>query len=282
MNEQAIDKLTPEDIRAMDYNEAVGLVRETNRPPGGAKSIAKIAAHSFLDPTSKVLEIGTSTGFTAHELAKLVGCHITAIDVLPLSLAEAKARAERDGVLRFIDFELQDASQTTYQDSAFDMVFCGNVTSLIGNREKALTEYCRVLRTGGFLAAIPMYYVRKPADEMVQRVSDALHVDIKPAYEDFWLDFFLRRPLELYWSENYAFDYIEDQKIDHYVDNIMSSSHLHPMKAETKQTLDTCYKEFIYLFRDNLSHMGYTLMLLRKDLNPIDPELFTARIVNPA
>ena len=34
------------------------------------------------------------------------------------------------------------------------------------------------------------------------------------------------------------------------------------------------------LFRDNLSHMGYSVILLRKEPEPMDRELFTAHLVN--
>src|SRR5690554_1152382 len=147
-----IEEYTAQDIQKMDYNQLIGLVRETNRAPGGFNSIAKIAQYAFLKPENRILEIGTSTGITAVEMAKLVGCKINAIDINPVSIEEAKSRAKLQGVDRLIDFEVQDATNTTFDDNTFDMVFCGNVTSLISSREKALNEYIRVLKNGGYVA----------------------------------------------------------------------------------------------------------------------------------
>lgn len=79
-----------EEILKMDYNQLIGIVRETNRPPGGFKSILHIAQNTFITRETKVLEIGTSTGITAIELAKLTHCKITAIDINPVSIEEAK------------------------------------------------------------------------------------------------------------------------------------------------------------------------------------------------
>lgn len=135
-----------EEILKMDYNQLIGIVRETNRPPGGFKSILHIAQNTFITRETKVLEIGTSTGITAIELAKLTHCKITAIDINPVSIEEAKKRAVEEGVSEYINFEIQDATQLEYADNTFDLVFCGNVTSLISEREKALNEYLRVLK----------------------------------------------------------------------------------------------------------------------------------------
>jgi SAM-dependent methyltransferase len=275
---QDLNHYTPNDILSMNYNEIIGIVRETNRPPGGLESIIRIAQNSFLRPTSKVLEIGTSTGFTAIELARLVGCHVKAIDINPVSLAEARRRAMENNVADLVDTEVQDATHTNFGESVFDLVFCGNVTSLINEREKVLAEYCRVLKDGGFLAAIPMYYVREPTDALVQRVSQAIQVRITPAYKPQWIDFFDRRPLVLFWKEDYLFDFVEDQVIDEFVDCLTSGEHLQQLMPDTREALLRRYREFIYLFRDNLSHMGYTLILLRKEQYPRDPELFSSHL----
>jgi len=76
-----IEKITPKEIKEMDYNQIIGLIKETNRPPGGRKTVFEIVNRTCIDRESKVLEIGTSTGFTAIELSKLVKCKITSIDI---------------------------------------------------------------------------------------------------------------------------------------------------------------------------------------------------------
>jgi ubiquinone/menaquinone biosynthesis C-methylase UbiE len=270
-----MEQLSPQEVKAMDYNQLIGVVKETNRPPGGAESVFGVAQRAFLRPTSRVLEIGTSTGFTSIELARLVGCHIDAIDINPPSLEEASRRATQNGVADLIDFHCMDAVKTTFSDEQFDMVFCGNVTSLIPDREKALEEYCRVLRDGGFIAAIPMYYVDKPSDDLIRRVSDAIQVDITPHYRDYWVDFFDRAPLQLYWSRDFRFDLVDDKRVGEFVADILARPHLKELRADTREALEEQYRRFIFLFRENLSMMGYTLMLLRKERYPDDAELFT-------
>ncbi len=275
---KAIHEYTAEDILKMDYNQLIGLVKETNRPPGGFKSISKIAQMAFLNKDSRVLEIGTSTGITAIELARLVGCKINAIDINPNSIEEAKKRAQEEGVGHLIDFEVQDATHTNFGDNYFDLVFCGNVTSLISRREEALKEYIRTLKKSGFIGAIPMYYIRQPSKQLLQDVRDAIQVDIIAWDKSFWLNFFKKDVLEILWFEDYKFDYIEDNAVNNFSGRILEREHLKALKPEVKEILQGKYTRYMLLFRDNLSYMGFSSILLRKcDMN-LDAELFTSSL----
>lgn len=271
-----IRTLTPDAIGAMSYNELIAIVEETNRPPGGIRSIQEIVLRSFLSPSSRILEIGTSTGVTAIEFARLTPATITAIDINPPSLAVAHKRAQELHLADRISFELQDASALAYDDGTYDLVFCGNVTSLIADRGRALREYVRVLRIGGLLAAIPMYYVRTPPTELVRQVSTAIRVDIVPRYRSDWTSFFQTPPLQPFWSGEYAFDTVSEETVDDFVNQIVSRPHLQCLSQDAALALRKTYGSSMQLFRENLSYMGFTILLLRKELTTLDPELFTA------
>ncbi len=266
-----------QDIQKMSYFELIGAVRETNRPPGGVTSVANIAKGAYLNENSHVLEIGTSTGFTAIELAKLVKCHVTAVDVNEESLQEAQRRAEAEGVAEKIKFVVQDASKLDYKDEQFDMVFCGNVTSYLNNKSKCLQEFIRVLKPHGFIAAIPMYYLNEPSKAIVDQVSIAINHNITAQYKKDWVDFFNIAPLSLFLCENYKFDFITNSEVNIFVDKIMQREHLQRLGIKRHTALANRYQYFMQLFRDNLSLMGFSLMLLRKDIEECDPILFTAQ-----
>ncbi len=273
----SVKKLQPAHINNMSYNEFIGLVRETNRPPGGYASISRIAEKTFLRKGQSLLEIGTSTGIAAIEFARLTRARIVGIDINPTSLREARQRAQCYGVSQWIHFELANAMALPYRDSSFDIVFCGNVTSLVASRDKALAEYSRVLKIGGYLASIPMYYLRPPSKNLLRRVSDAIQVPIQPLYKDYWIRFFARPPFESYFIEDYAFDRISPEVVKEFVRNILHRDHLKDLRPTTKATLNHRYAQYMQLFRENLAHMGYSIMLLRKESNPMDAELFTSR-----
>jgi hypothetical protein len=55
-----LNELTPSDIEELSYNELIGITRETNRPPGGYRTVSNVCRNAFVGPSCKVLEIGTS------------------------------------------------------------------------------------------------------------------------------------------------------------------------------------------------------------------------------
>ncbi|MAG48065.1 SAM-dependent methyltransferase [archaeon] len=271
-----LKNLSEKDIESMDYNQLIGITKETNRPPGGIESVIHVANSIFLNKDSKVLEIGTSTGFTAIELSKLIQCKIKAIDVNEISLEEAKNRAQKEGINN-VEFIKADATNLPFENEYFDLVFCGNVTSLISDRKKALDEYSRVLKKNGFIAAIPMYYVNEPSKDLLKNVSDAIKVDIKAQYKQEWIKFFNIPNLEYYRIYDYVFEKKSEDVINLFVDNIIKRPHLNELNVEARKMLNKKYKQYIHLFNENLSHMGFSIMLLRKKPEyDQDPELFTA------
>lgn len=269
-----LEELTVEDIERMDYNNLISIVKETNRVPGGFKTLQEVANITMLDSSKHILEIGTSTGVSAIELARLTKCKIDSIDVNERSIEEARKRAEKEDLLKYINFQIGDAQNMTFADKSFDIVFCGNVTSLIPDRKKALNEYYRVLKNSGILVAVPMYYIKEPSQDLIRKVSDAIQVKVEISNKKYWKDFYNINDLVYKYEQDFKFKYIENQEIEKFVDYILSKEHLKVMKKEVFEVLSRKYREYIYIFRDNLSHMGYSILaLFKENVNP-EPELF--------
>ncbi len=270
-----IKDLSVEDIGRMDYNQIIGLVKETNRPPGGKNSLFEIMNRIKITKDSKILEVGTSTGFTPIEISRLVKCNINSVDINEESLKEAKKRADFEGYIN-INFSKADVNNLPFEEGTFDLVIVGNVFSLMKNKRKALKECLRVCKKDGFIAAIPMYYLEKPSKDLIQNVSDAIKVKIDPLYKSNWIDFFLASELDIYWSKDFRFDYIGDKRIEEFCEEILQREHLNSLNEETYKKLHHIYKEYMFLFRENLSRMGYTILILSKRKIWEDSELYTS------
>lgn len=270
-----IEKITAKDIEEMDYNQVIGLTRETNRPPGGRKTVFEIANRLCLDRKDKILEIGTSTGFTAIELSKLVKCNITSIDINEMSLKEAKERAVSEG-FENINFKKADVNNLPFKDNEFDIVIIGNILSLMSNKEKAFNECKRVCKRSGFIVAVPMFYLETPSEELIRNVSKAIQIEIKPLYKKDWEDFFRIPELEIYFSEDYKFNYMGNEVVEKFVKNILKRKHLKNLSREASDILDKKYKDYMFLFRDNLSKMGFSIFILSNKMIWEDPELYTS------
>lgn len=96
----------------------------------------------------RILEVGTGPGFFAIILAE-AGYHMTAIDLTPSMLEEARKNA--DALAAQIDFREMNAEDLTFADNTFDVVVTRNLTWNLPHPEKAYAEWCRVLKRGGLL-----------------------------------------------------------------------------------------------------------------------------------
>ncbi len=275
-----ISELTKEDILEMSYNELIGLVRETNRTPGGLNTIKDVARKLCLNNNSKILDIGTSTGHTSLEFGRLLNCEVVGIDINEESIKTATERCSRFN-LEKVSFKLDDATNMTFNDNTFDVVFAGNVTSLVSNRENALKEYWRVLKPNGHLVAVPMYYLETPSEDLLQKVRDAIQVNIQAQYKDSWKEFFLRENDEVFEEIDYKFIKCSDEEIDKFCDDILSRDHLKELPEDAMEALQVQYRNFMHLFNENNSHMGFTIFIIRQkesgEFN--DPELFHSELV---
>lgn len=270
-----IEKLTPEDIKQMSYNEIIGLVRETNRTPGGLNTIKTVSRMLNLNNNSKILDIGTSTGHTALEFGRLLNCEVIGIDINDESIKTATERCKRFKLDK-VKFQIDDATNMSFKDEIFDVVFAGNVTSLVNNREAALKEYWRVLKPNGYLVAVPMYYIKEPSKELVEDVRKAIQVNIEVQHKQEWRDFFLREEDEIFEEVDFKFLKCSDKEINDFCKNILSREHLKNLSKDSMKALEECYYNFMHLFNENNSHMGFTVFIIRKKESDIfnDPELY--------
>ena len=228
-----------------------------------------------LNSSSKILDIGTSTGHTALEFGRLLNCEVIGIDINDESIKTATERCKRFKLDK-VKFQLDDATNLSFKDGIFDVVFAGNVTSLVNNREAALNEYWRVLKPNGFLVAVPMYYIKEPSKKLVQDVRDAIQVNIEVQHKQEWRDFFLRENDEIFEEVDFKFLKCSDKEIDEFCKNILERDHLKKLKKESMETLKECYYNFMHLFNENNSHMGFTVFIIRRKESDIfnDPELY--------
>ena len=94
----------------------------------------------------RVLEVGTGPGFFAILLREL-GLDVTAIDLTPAMIAEAKENAgPLAGSIRFLEM---NAEALMFAEESFDIVVSRNLTWNLPHPEKAYGEWMRVLKPGG-------------------------------------------------------------------------------------------------------------------------------------
>jgi demethylmenaquinone methyltransferase/2-methoxy-6-polyprenyl-1,4-benzoquinol methylase len=98
-----------------------------------------------------ILDIGTGTGIVALEIARNLGDggKVVGIDLSDGMLATARAKAEKEGLSRQVEFLNMDAEALQFGDNAFDNVLSLYALRHFPNPEKAVAEIHRVLKPGG-------------------------------------------------------------------------------------------------------------------------------------
>ena len=113
----------------------------------------------------RVLEVGTGPGFFAILLCTL-GYAVTAIDLTPAMLAEAKKNA--GGLADSIRFMEMNAEALDFEDASFDVVISRNLTWNLPHPDAAYAEWARVLKPGGLLLNFDANWYAYLFDEKAQ------------------------------------------------------------------------------------------------------------------
>lgn len=122
-----------------------------------------------LGPVNKgeaVLDIGCGAGVDTLVAAIMAGPEgrVTGVDLIPEMLNRAKTNLKKTS-LKNVTFQEGSAEQLPFPDETFDVIISNGVFNLIPDKEKALREVFRVLKSSGrFLLADQILMGEMPAD----------------------------------------------------------------------------------------------------------------------
>jgi len=271
-------ELTAADAADMNYVEFIALLRETNRCPGGKHSIRKILQDTFVGPHSRVLEIGSNTGFTSLEIARVVGANVVGIDPEPLAVEYSRELLAKDvpAVQENCTFMVGSAYEIPFADDSFDLVICGGATSFMDDKQRAVSEYYRVLKPWAFLSVTNLCYLNEPPQHIVKATSDVIGVTLRDWGPKEYLDIFKNdNKLELYSHESVYLGSQPEQKITEYIEYFMKKPHLTQYSDEVRCVIKARWEHTISTFNKNHAYLGFIRTILRKSHFPEEPELFT-------
>ena len=107
----------------------------------------------------RILDVGCGQGGPTLELARLSGGHVTGLDINQAALDELVARAAAEGLSARVQAVHGSMSDLAFDDASFDIVWCEGALYAIGF-ERALREWQRLIRPGGFLVMHDMTWLR--------------------------------------------------------------------------------------------------------------------------
>ena len=158
--------------RAASYSEVNQLELATQQRQKWSDCLHTEIMRRFPVRASKslrVLEVGTGPGFFAILLREL-GYDVTAIDLTPAMLEEAKKNAgELAGRICWMEM---NAEALDFADATFDVVVSRNLTWNLPHPDKAYAEWARVLKPGGLLLNFDANWYAYLFDDEAQAAYD--------------------------------------------------------------------------------------------------------------
>lgn len=273
-----IKKLTVSDIERMNYTDFIALLQETNRCPGGKQTIRRIQELLHIDSHTTILDVGSNTGFTSLEFARITPAHVSGIDISESCTDEAKKLLSQDSedVRSRVTFQVADAYSIPFPDEAFDLVMVGGATSFMDNKNKAINEYLRILRHWGFLVMTPLTYHTQPPLHVVNNVSKIIGVTIKPMSKEDWIKIVSEatEDFELYFDEPHKLFSRTDGEIKEYVEYFIHKNHIEELSSDVKESIRKKWLNILKVFNENHKYLGYSIIIFRKRLLVEEPELF--------
>jgi len=142
---------------------------------GGLKATEELAELCQIEKDKYVLEVGCGVGITASYLAKRYGCRVMGVDISERMVDWSKKRAKREGLEDRVEFRIADAQNLSFEDPLFDAVVCESVTAFPEDKQRAVSEYVRVARPGGYVGLNEGTWIKAPPPpELVEYIGHTM------------------------------------------------------------------------------------------------------------
>ena len=166
-----------------DFAAEAGLTKHF----GGHEGTEELVGLCHVGEGSYVLDVGCGVGVTPCFLAKRYGCRVVGVDIRAKMIERSQERARREGVADRVEFQVADAQDLPFEDDRFDAVITESATSFPEDQQRAVDEYVRVTRPGGYVGLAESTWLKvPPPPELVAWVSQDVGATVKPQTSDAW------------------------------------------------------------------------------------------------
>jgi arsenite methyltransferase len=166
-----------------DFAADVGLTKHI----GGVEATNTLIALCHIGDSSYVLDVGCGVGVTPIYIAKKYGCRVVGVDISEKMVEHSQERAGREKVTDRVEFRVADAQDLPFEDDLFDAVITESVTAFPEDKQKAVNEYTRVTKPGGFVGLNESVWLKVPQPpEIIAWVGQDLGTTAQPLSSDAW------------------------------------------------------------------------------------------------
>ncbi len=209
----------------------------------------------------RVLDIACGPGMQTMDLAALLPrATITAVDMLPEFVQEARGRAEARGVADRVKVLPADMRELPFEPGSFDLIWCEGAAYIMGVPQ-ALGAWAPLLREQGRIALTEVAWLTPERPPLLQKYWEEAYppmTDVAGCREHIEsaglqpiADFVL--PASAWWDDYYR---PLEERVDQLTEALAGD-------AVAKRVLAS-YREELAMFRDYGEYYGYVFLVMKR------------------
>jgi len=167
-----------------DFAAEVGITKHI----GSLEATEALIELCHIGEGKYVLDVGCGVGVTPCSIARRYGCRVVGVDILEGMVERSKERATKEGAMDRVEFRVADAQDLPFEDDLFDAVITESVTAFPEDKQKAVNEYVRVTKPGGYVGLSESTWLKvPPPPELIAWASQDLGANVKPLTSSEWV-----------------------------------------------------------------------------------------------
>lgn len=168
-----------------DFAAEVGLTKHL----GGVEATEELVELCRIGEGKYVLDVGCGAGVTPCYLAKRHNCRVVGVDISERMVERSRERAKKEGVADRVEFRVADAQDLPFEGELFDAVITESVTAFPEDKQRALREYARVTKPGGYVGLNESTWLKvPPPPKVVAWANQEVGASVQPLTRDGWRD----------------------------------------------------------------------------------------------
>ncbi|AOH54957.1 hypothetical protein ABE28_011400 [Peribacillus muralis] len=232
------------------YQDALAFIGMEGAHPGGFDLTKQLLSQEKIDRSSLILDAGCGTGQTSYYLAKTFHCQVSALDIHPEMIKQAKMRFQKSNVK--VNLFTNSVEAMPFDNDHFDFIIAESTTAFT-DIQKSLREYHRVLKPGGTLLTIDMTAEASLDVQQKKELITFYHLtDILTEAE--WLSSL----------KQHAFSNLKILKSNTVLEELMQSPLSDSRLVPLPQSVDRIMQEHYRLILTYGNHLGYRVYRANK------------------
>ena len=152
-----------------------------------------------------ILDVGCGVGATACIIATKVGCRVIGVDIMEKMVERFQGKSIPRKVTDRVEFRVADAQDLPFEDNLFDAVITESVTAFPADKQKAVNEYARLVKPGGYVGLNETTWLKAPPPpEVVAWAAQDVGASVKPLTPAAWTELMVAAGLREIVTKTYA------------------------------------------------------------------------------